>query len=114
MFGLKLETAFDFFILFVILVKTVFFITFVGHALVTRTGNKKLAKYDDKLLYWRDRTEFIFLVSMSLLLIYHFRPRRNVPVSYETSILFYLFGWILIFTANWREFFENTRWIAKK
>jgi hypothetical protein len=43
-----------------------------------------------------------FIISMSILLIYHFNPRfSKTPINEETSLLFFLFGWIIILTAKW-------------
>jgi hypothetical protein len=47
---------------------------------------------------------------MSILLIYHFNPRNPVPVPKDTNILFFIFGLILLFTANWSLFFEEAKW----
>jgi hypothetical protein len=47
---------------------------------------------------------------MSILLIYHFNPRNPVPVPKDTNILFFIFGLILLFTANWSLFFKEAKW----
>ena len=50
---------------------------------------------------------------MSILLIYHFKPGKNKPISEETSLLFFLFGWILIFTAKWSIFVKEAPWYKR-
>jgi hypothetical protein len=50
---------------------------------------------------------------MSCLLIYHFKPGYLKPISKETSILFFLFGWILLITAKWELFFAEATWYEK-
>jgi hypothetical protein len=65
---------------------------------------------DAKLVYWKERTEFIFIASMSLLLIYYFRPGHLKPITSESAMLFFLFGWILLITAKWDLFFKEAAW----
>ena len=112
---LKFETTLDYFIFFIVLIKLVFIISAIGHLVLTFTSNTKLQeKIDPKLLYWKERTEFIFIASMALLLIYHFHPRLSKkPISEETALLFFLFGWILLVTAKWKIFFTETPWFQK-
>ena len=75
---------------------------------------KSTGKKDSELFktieFWKDRIEFIFIAFMSALLIYIFNPRvdRTKYINYETRLLFYLFGFILILTANWKIFFKES------
>lgn len=111
---LKFETSLDFFIFFIILIKIVFIISAIGHLILSHSTNAKAEKIDPKLLYWKERTEFIFIISMSILLIYHFHPRLSKkPISEETALLFFLFGWILIITAKWGLFFKEAHWYKR-
>lgn len=110
----KLENSLDFFLFFIIFVKIVFIISAIGHLILSHSTNSKAEKIDPKLVYWKERTEFIFIVSMAILLIYHFNPRfSKKPIGEETSILFFLFGWILIFTAQWSLFIHEAPWYTK-
>jgi len=122
---MKLETPVDLFILFIIFIKIVFLLSAVGHVILThlmkkddkndnvkRKKTKKEEGYDSKLLYWKERSEFIFVISMSLLLIYYFRPGHVKPIDSETTLLFFLFGWVLIITAKWGDFFTNAKWYS--
>ncbi len=47
---------------------------------------------------------------MSAMLIYLFNPRAdNIKLlNYETKLLLYLFGFVLIITANWNTFFTES------
>lgn len=111
---LKFETTLDYFIFFIVLIKIVFILSAIGHLVLKFSHNDKAKEEaDPKLIYWKERTEFIFIVSMSLLLIYHFRPSHvsKVPISEETALLFFLFGWILLFTSKWSLFFKETKWL---
>jgi len=60
----------------------------------------------DKIKYWKDRVEFIFIIFMSLLMIYLFNPRYNnlTFIDGETKLLLFLFGFVLLITSNWNEF----------
>lgn len=108
---LKFETSLDFFIFFIILIKIVFIISAIGHLILSHSTNAKAEKLDPKLVYWKERTEFIFIISMAILLIYHFHPRLSKkPIGEETALLFFLFGWILIFTAKWSLFVTEAPW----
>ena len=67
---------------------------------------------DKKVFYWKERFEFIFILLMAILLIYLFNPRmeRNVIINGETKLLLYLFGVVLLITANWDTFFHEAEW----
>jgi hypothetical protein len=111
---LKFETSLDYFVFFIILIKIVFIISAIGHLILSHSGNDKAAKLDPKLVYWKERAEFIFIISMSILLIYHFNPRfSKKPIGEESALLFFLFGWILIFTAKWSLFITEAPWYKK-
>ena len=123
---MKIESPIDGFVLFIIFIKIVFVLTAIGHVVLTHMTAKKDAsgsnnkaadkaaqEKDAKLLYWKERTEFVFIASMSFLLIYYFNPRNMKPLTNEVSILFYLFGWILLITAQWGMFFKDAKWYSK-
>ncbi len=106
-----IEYTFDHFLLFIILIKFIFVIAAIGHIIFTFIPNSKFEeKYDPKLVYWGQRTEFIFILSMGILLIYHFKPGKLIPINKETSMLFFLFGWVTLITANWGLFFTEPSW----
>ncbi len=106
---MKFETSLDLFILFIVLIKIVFVLSAIGHLVLSHSSNTDLQKKaDPKLTYWKERTEFIFIISMSILLIYHFKPGNNKQVSEETSLLFFLFGIILVLTAQWSLFIKES------
>ena len=111
---LKFETSLDYFLFFIILIKIVFVISAIGHVILSHSTSAKAEKVDPKLSYWKERTEFIFIISMSILLIYHFNPRfPKKPIGEETALLFFLFGWILIITAKWSLFITEANWYQK-
>jgi hypothetical protein len=113
MFGLNLNTGFDFYILFIIIIKIVFIIAAIGHIILSHT-NTKFSKYDANLVYWKERTEFVFVITMAILLIYYFNPRfHSKPISKETKLLFFLFGWVLLITAKWNIFITESPWYER-
>jgi hypothetical protein len=108
---IKFETTLDYFLFFIIIIKIIFAITFIGDIISKHTNNYEINDIlDPRFVYWKERTEFIFIACMSLLLIYHFNPKNPVPVPKYTNILFFIFGCILLFTANWGLFFKEAKW----
>ena len=110
---MKFESGVDFFVIFIIFIKFVFAVSAFGHLVLTHLPEsitKHIHISDAKLVYWKQRAEFIFIVSMACLLFYHFIPGHLKPISKETSILFFLFSFILIITAKWSLFFAEARW----
>jgi len=106
--ALQFITSLDFFVFFIIVIKIIFVISAIGHLILTHlTIGQSL---NSKLVYWKERTEFIFIVSMSILLIYSFRVNHMQPITKETALLFYLFGWILLITAKWSIFIKEAPW----
>ena len=108
---LKFEKTLDYFLFFIILIKVIFLGAAIGHLILSHFFNEKAQKLDPKLVYLKERTEFVFIISMSILLIYQFHPLLSKkPLDQETSLLFFLFGWILIFTAKWSLFIKEAHW----
>ena len=72
--------------------------------------HKEHSETDKKIVFWKERLEFIFIILMAVLLIYLFNPRndRSISIDYETKILLYLFGFILLITADWKDFFHES------
>jgi hypothetical protein len=67
---------------------------------------------DKKIFYWKERFEFIFVLLMAVLLIYLFSPgkEKTVMIDGETKLLLYLFGFVLLITAKWGDFFHEAEW----
>jgi len=101
------------YITFIFLIKIGFIILAISH-LYYKTKGQENTETDKKILYWKERFEFIFIALMALLLIYLFNPRtdRSVIIDKETKILLYLFGFILILTAKWEVFFKESKWFS--
>jgi hypothetical protein len=93
----------------IFLIKIVFVILATVH-LYLKFKNKTDSDLDKQVLFWRERTEFIFTSLMAILLIYLFNPIKNkmFMINNETRLLLYLFGIVLIITANWKIFFKES------
>ena len=93
----------------IILLKVIFVFLAVAH-LYNKVKGKTNTPQDKKIIYWKDRIEFIFIIMMSLLLMYLFNPRSSKPLvlDRESKLLLYLFGFILLITAKWKTFFEES------
>jgi len=51
---------------------------------------------------------------MSLLLLYLFNPRKpDIVIEGETKILLFLFGFVLLITAKWDIFFQESKWFKR-
>ena len=59
-------------IYFIVVIKIFFLVTSVGHLLLShvRHPSNKISNLDDKILGWKSKTEFIFTILMSCLLIF--------------------------------------------
>jgi len=92
---------------FALIIKILFLLsTIIYYISSTKITNKKSLYI---LTYIREITEFVFIFSMSLLLIIIFFPRKNnvTYINKENSILFFALGIILIISADWSLFFEE-------
>ena len=97
------------YVTFIFIVKIVFLILAVAHMYLKVKGKARTA-LDNKIQFWKERIEFVFVFLMSILLMYTFFPRRQIltPIDYEMKVLFFLFGLILIITAKWDVFIESS------
>lgn len=104
----------DLYIYIIFLVKICFILMALSHLYLKAKG-KKDSDLDKKILYWKEWFEFIFILLMSLLLIYLFNPRndKTIIINNEAKLLLYLFGFVLIITANWNDFIHKSLWFTK-
>lgn len=96
------------FIYFIIFIKIIFVVMAITNRYIKNHSKNEI--YDDTTQYWKKRTEFIFIISMSILLIIMFNPWLNNErfLNSETKLLFYLFGWIMVLTADWEVFIQES------
>jgi len=99
---------FQLFIWMIIASKIGFILMAILHLYLKVTG-KMDSELDKKYVYWKERFEFVFIILMSILLIYLFNPRYNraIIIDNETKLLLYLFGFVLLITANWDTFLHE-------
>ena len=100
---------FDKYVTLIVLIKVIFVILAVSHLYFSFKGEED-SKKDKKVVYWKERVEFVFIAFMSIMLIYLFNPRQNreVLLDFETKLLLYLFGFILLITAKWDIFIKES------
>jgi hypothetical protein len=112
---IKMHKVIPYFIFFIIVVKISFAIAYFGHIILSHTDTflDDLIG-EETLLYWKERSEFIFVICMSSLLIYHFLPGSdNMVVGNETKALFLYLGILLLFTAKWTLFLDEESHFVK-
>ena len=105
---IAMKNSLDYYIGFIFIVKILYAITAAIAFYLSYTKNEG-AVYEDTL-YWRDRFEFIFVACMSTLIIFLFNPRSKKPIEFdfETKLLFFIYGWIVLIKANWQVFFGES------
>jgi hypothetical protein len=99
--------AFDYLIYFTFFIK----IIFIGSAIsIKYLEHKNKNANTQTLVFWKERSEFIFKACLSLILILLFNPRRKTPliINTETKLLLYLYGFIVILQANWGQFLKES------
>jgi hypothetical protein len=108
----KLGRIYDNYVIFVIIIK----ILFVIFAVISKhyqnkiknagNNNSEIQEYTQKYnwaLYWKDRLEFFFLISTSIICIIIFYPFYSDPIFIDrhTKILLFVYGFIVLITLNW-------------
>jgi hypothetical protein len=103
-------STFDLYITLIFIVKILFIIISVSKLYITHKEPNNKKKIDN-LEFWKKRIEFIFILLMSILLIYLFNPlvNRINRIDNETKLLLYLFGFVLILTSDWNQFTKDSR-----
>lgn len=96
-----------------IYIYTIFFckLVMILSALLYYILNKTNAKHDikNKIKNIKNMFEFLFVFLMSILLIYIFTPFNPKVINYETRLLFFLLGIILLITAKYGIFFSDSK-----
>jgi hypothetical protein len=93
----------------IIIIKTLFFILSMFHLYLQASGSINY-HLDENILYWRSKLEFSFKFLMALLLIYLFNSKKPVLIFGETKDVLYVFGFLLLITANWNDFIKEANW----
>jgi uncharacterized membrane protein YiaA len=92
-------------------VKVIFILLSITHIFLKIKGEMG-SELDKKIIYWKERIEFVFIIQMAFLLIYIFNPRLSHTnlLNFEVKLLIYLFGIILVISADWKLFFHESKW----
>lgn len=106
--------GFDKYVTFVFFFKILFVILAVLHLYYTVKGKADSEK-DKKIVFWKERIEFVFIFLMSLMLMYLFYPRSTKPIiiDFETKLLLFVFGIIILIGAKWDIFFKESPVLKK-
>lgn len=99
------------FIYLVIFFKIIFLLCLVFHVFFITLGkNSKYVQYDDELVKLVHQSDFVFKVLMAILIIFIFYPWSNniEYINNRIKVLFYVFGFILLLTADWNTFFKES------
>ena len=104
-------SAYNLLIILIIMIKVIFVLLKLV-AFYNRVMGNKDTLFSTNLLFWADRVEFIYTFLMAILIIALFRNavKDGVLCIYdkETIFLMYVFGFILLFTADWNEFISES------
>jgi len=101
------------YIILIIIIKFIFlllvFYSFIIKYLLKKnpknTNYKIALEINDRI---KHQVEFIFIISIALLLIILFNPNKikHFHIDNEARLLLYLFGYLLIITADWSNFIQ--------
>jgi|LakMenEpi03Aug12_release.lakeMendotaPanAssembly.Ray.scaffolds.fasta_scaffold637799_1 hypothetical protein len=102
------------FIIFVFIVKILFVVLAAIHFYLMHTGKNMNNDFAKGVVYWKERLEFIFMISMAFLTVYIFRPYNSAPITIgtEARFLFFVFGIIVFITAHWSIFIQKAKWFS--
>ena len=104
-------SAYNLLIILIIMIKVVFILLKLV-AFYNRVMGIKDTLFSTNVLFWADRVEFIYTFLMAILIIALFKNAVKVGVlciyDKETIFLMYVFGFILLFTADWNEFISES------
>ena len=131
---------YDYFIYYIFFIKIVFFITSTSLVILKhkqktdqnkqKENKQKENKTDENkdtkttnmsdwiitLQFWKERSEFIFIALMSILLVFLFSPWQKKLSSYltiETKTLLYIYGFIILIEAKWGIFVKEAPWFRE-
>lgn len=101
----------DYFITFLLIVKVLFVLCALARVYLEHKKGEKNEVLIEKVEYWKDRFEFIFIAGMSLLLMLFFFPRNNKPIvtTFETRFLFFVYGILVFIKLDWKLFFAESK-----
>lgn len=99
---------FDYFIIFIFFIKLIYLILLLYSFVLIIKNENNTKKYND-VIESKKIFEFIFIISMSILLIYVFHPFKNYfRINNNIKILLFVYGLIIILNAPWSLFISKT------
>jgi len=100
------SSAWDSFIVFIIIVK-ILFVVFAALEIYYKVEKKQDTVWSNWALYWKERLEFIFIISMAIVCIILFNPFSKGPLVLDEHVrlLLFVYGFIILITSNWHTFF---------
>ncbi len=106
---MKFNKWYDYFIVFILLTKLIYGILVATHIYLKIKGRDD--EYDSRIVFYKDQLEVVFVISMSILLLYLFYPRHINPPEIDTQsrLLLFLYGIIILFTLDWSKFIDESR-----
>lgn len=107
---MKFDKWYDYFIVFILLTKLIYAILVIIHIYLKIKGEDG-SDYDLKIVFYKDQLEIIFIISMSILLLYLFYPRHVKPpeIDAQSRLLLFVYGIIILFTLDWRKFIDENK-----
>ncbi len=101
--------TFDKYVMLAFFFKILFAVLAISHLYFVIKG-KAHSEKDMKIEYWKERVEFVFIALMSFMLIYLFYPRSTKPIiiDYETKLLLFIYGIIILIGAKWEIFIKES------
>ena len=105
--------SYDYFIYYIVLNKILFVVFGVWHFILVRE-NKGETEFSLSLHNWKEYCEFMFIACMAILCLYLFNPFLEIrpAINYETRVLLFVFGWIVLLNCKWDLFFEQSKWFT--
>ena len=107
---MKIISYLDLYIYFIIIIKILFLLMAIGNIITSHSHKFIIQEKNPYFVYWKNKFEFIFVISMAALMIYYFKPGQNIVINKQSRFLFFLFGFILLFTAQWNAFISEANW----
>ncbi len=111
---MKFQSLYDYFVVFIVVVKISFFIlSFSLIYLKIKNHGKPDTETMKNLTYWKERVEFIFILDIAILLTYLFYPKRekHIPLDNVSRDLLFAYGILILLTAKWDLFFKEDKWV---
>ena len=95
---------------FLILLKVLFILLAITKIYLKFKKQEKTTLYTH-IDFWKSRIEFMFIFFTAFLLIYLFNPfsKKIIEIKGETKILLFLFGFVLLISADYADFFKESK-----